>query len=288
MNNVKTNRNYKARIFEMIFREKKALLDLYNAVNGTSYSDPEKLEINTLENAVYMSMKNDVSFVIDMRLNLYEHQSTFNPNMPLRDLFYVSDLYSGMTKNENLYGTRIVRVPTPKFIVFYNGIEDLPERQELKLSDAFTIEDEEIALELKVLMLNVNKGKNAELLDACQVLKDYSEYVYRVRKYAKTMMIEDAVDLAIQECIQEGILEEFFSQNLMEARKMSIYEYDEERHMCWVKEEGRAEGESQFVKLTQILLADKRMDDLEKALRDEEFRKKLYEELKWREDLLSF
>lgn len=111
-------RDYKARLFEMIFREKDSLLELYNAVNGTSYSEPEKLEINTLENAIYLSMHNDVSFIIDSRLSLYEHQSTYSPNLPLRYLFYVSDLYSEMTKKCNLYGKKPVIIPAPQFLIF--------------------------------------------------------------------------------------------------------------------------------------------------------------------------
>ena len=104
--NTNVRRDYKARLFEMIFREKEELLGLYNAVNGTTYSNPDELEINTLENAIYLSMHNDVSFIIDSRLSLYEHQSTYSPNLPLRYLFYVSDLYSKMTKDSNLYGSR--------------------------------------------------------------------------------------------------------------------------------------------------------------------------------------
>ena len=104
--NTNVRRDYKARLFEMIFRGKEELLGLYNAVNGTNYSNPDELEINTLENAIYLSMHNDVSFIIDSRLSLYEHQSTYSPNLPLRYLFYVSDLYSKMTKDSNLYESR--------------------------------------------------------------------------------------------------------------------------------------------------------------------------------------
>ncbi len=131
------NRIYKARIFEMIFSQKSECLSLYNAVNQTNYTDPEQLEINTLENAIYMSMKNDISFVIDARLSLYEHQSTRNPNLPLRFLIYVANLYSGITKNENLYGARLIPLPTPHFLILYNGEEALPEREVLRLSDAY-------------------------------------------------------------------------------------------------------------------------------------------------------
>ena len=143
------NRTYKARIFEMVFRERKNLLSLYNAVNETRYENPEELEINTLENAVYMSMHNDLSFVIDMRLSLYEHQSTRNPNLPLRFLFYLVRLYSNMVRDENLYGQRLIPLPTPHFVVFYNGEEECPEREILRLSDAYQIKEEEPRLETR-------------------------------------------------------------------------------------------------------------------------------------------
>ena len=89
-NEIHVARNHKDRLFRMIFREKKELLSLYNAVNGTSYTNAEELEIVTLENAIYMNMKNDLAFIMDSYLNLYEHQSTYSPNMPLRDLFYIA------------------------------------------------------------------------------------------------------------------------------------------------------------------------------------------------------
>ena len=100
------NRCFKAQLFVMLFEDKKKLLELYNAVTGKDYQDPEKLTINTLENAIYMSMKNDLSFIIDLHLSLYEHQSTYSPNLPLRFLMYISDIYSEITREENLYGTR--------------------------------------------------------------------------------------------------------------------------------------------------------------------------------------
>lgn len=236
------NREYKSRMFEMIFSEKKELLSLYNAVNGTDYTDPEQLEVNTLENAIYMSMHNDVSFIINSQLSLYEHQSTYNPNLPLRYLFYTADLYSEMTKDVNLYGTKIVKLPTPKFIIFYNGIEEYPDKKELRLSDAYTVQGRKPDLELKATMLNINRGRNKKLLNECRTLKDYSEYVARVRSYAEEMDTVDAVEHAITECIREGILREFLLKNRAEAKKMSIYEYDEERHMRQTREEGYEEG----------------------------------------------
>lgn len=238
-------RTYKARLFEMIFSQKKELLELYNAVNGTSYDDPELLEINTLENAIYMSMHNDISFIIDSRLALYEHQSTYSPNLPLRHLMYVADLYSAMIRDANLYGSRIVQVPTPRFLIFYNGEQEQPERRILRLSDAYTVSEESPALELEAVMLNINEGKNRQLMESCRTLADYARYTQRVRGYARVMEISAAVERAVTECIAEGILSEFLSKNRAEASKVSIYEYDEEKHMRQVREEGQMEGRNE-------------------------------------------
>ena len=225
------NRLYKSRIFAMLYQDKKELLDLYNAISGKHYEDPELLEINTLENTIYMTMRNDLSFLIDFRLSLYEHQSTYSPNLPLRDLFYISDLYSGMVKDENLYGVKLVQIPAPQFVIFYNGMNEMPDRTVLRLSDAYSVKEENPALELTAVMLNINLGHNEKLKGLCKSLKDYSEYTARVREYADTMPISEAVEQAICECIQEGILAEFLKQNRAEAKQVSIYEYDEEKHM---------------------------------------------------------
>ncbi len=236
------NRTYKSRIFEMIFSDKKKLLELYNAINGTDYTNPDELVVNTLENAIYMAMHNDVSFLIDKRLNLYEHQSTYSPNLPLRFLFYVADVYSEFTKEMNLYGRKAVKLPTPHFIIFYNGTEEQPDKRELRLSDTFQVKEEEPQLELKATMLNINKGHNKKLMDACRTLKDYAEYTALVREYAQLMPLAEAVEKAVDDCISRGVLAEFLKKNRAEAIKVSIYEYDEERHMRQTKEEGFEEG----------------------------------------------
>ena len=238
----KPNRLYKARLFVMIFEDKRKLLELYNAISGKHYEDPELLEINTLENAIYMSMKNDLSFLIDARLSLYEHQSTYSPNLPLRFLFYLSDMFSGMTMDANLYGTKKVELPAPRFVIFYNGEADQPDRQILKLSDLYTVKEDPM-LELKVLMLNVNQGHNPELMEACHTLWEYAEYTGRVRKYAKEQPIAEAVERAITECIREGILKEFLEKNRREAKNVSIYEYDQEKHIRQEREEAWEAGE---------------------------------------------
>lgn len=231
-----------SRMFEMIFSNKRELLELYNAMNGTHYEDPELLEINMLKNAVYMGMSNDVSFIIDLSLKLYEHQSTFSPNLPLRYLMYAADIYSAFTKDKNLYGTKVIRIPTPKFVIFYNGTEEQPDIQEIKLSEMYTISEEKPSLELTAVMININKGRNEKLLSTCRALHDYAEYTWRVREYTKEMSLENAVERAITECIREGILSDFLSKHRAEAKKVSIYEYDFEKHMRMEREDNLEEG----------------------------------------------
>ena len=235
-------RNYKDRIFTMLFNDRKRLLRLYNAVGRKNYTNPELLTINTLENAIYMSMKNDLSFLIDMRLNLYEHQSTYNPNIPLRFLLYLSDLYSRLTKGMNLYGTKQLMIPPPRFVVFYNGREKRPDYEEFKLSELYRISEEKVSLELIVEVFNINKGHNKELVETCKDLQDYVEYTHRVRTYAETMPIEEAVERAINECIREDVLKDFLEANRAEAIKVSIYEYNEEEHMRMEREDAFEDG----------------------------------------------
>lgn len=167
-------------------------------------------------------------------------------------------IYSEITREENLYGTRLIPIPTPQFVVFYNGEQEQPERWVLKLSDAYMVKEEEVLLEVKVLMLNVNKGHNEGLLSACKTLREYAEYVFRVRKKAKEMELEEAVEQAITECIREGILSEFLKKNRAEAKSVSIYEYDMEKHMRMERAEAREEGiEEGRTKLLQEMIQKK-------------------------------
>ncbi|MCM1127983.1 MAG: hypothetical protein NC429_16135 [Lachnospiraceae bacterium] len=236
-------RNQKDTIFRMLFREKENALDLYNALNKTAYTDVDKLEITTLENTVYMKFKNDVSFVFGFELMLYEHQSTVNPNMPLRDLIYVTDLLKGRISTDDLYKSSLIKLPVPRFVVFYNGTEPQPEEQTLRLSDAYEKRTGGPELELTVKVYNVNLGHNPELLEACSLLKEYAQYVERVRKYtAEGLTFAEAVEQAIDDCIRDGILADFLSKNRAEATAVCIYEYNEELHLKNVRNEGIQQG----------------------------------------------
>lgn len=236
------NRNYRDTVFRMLFRGKKELLALFNAVHGTAYENPEELEITTLKNAVYMAMKNDISCVLDLQMDLYEHQSTVNPNIPLRDLFYISRLFEKRTKDEDLYAGKRIVLPTPTFIVFYNGEKPQPERRIFRLSDSFAGKDGEINLELIVLQLNINPGYNTEWVESCPTLFEYMQYTDRVRQYNKTMPLAEAVEMAVDHCIREGILSDFLKKNRSEVIPMSIFEYDEEKHLRTVRREGYEDG----------------------------------------------
>ena len=256
----KANVKYKDTIFRMLFSEPEHLLSLYNAVTGKDYRDPDALNVVTLENAVYMGMKNDLAFVLEMGLYLYEHQSTYNPNIPLRDLFYIASEYQKLVDEKSLYSSGIQKIPTPNFLVFYNGTDrDVPDRTELRLSDAFENPMQDPALELKVTMLNINAGHNEELMNNCHVLWEYAEYVARVRKYAAEMPLNEAVELAITECINEGILTEFLQHNRAEVYKVSIFEYDKEKEEKKLRkaerECGREEGRMEERKSLLALIA---------------------------------
>ena len=222
------NRKYKDTVFRMLFSDKENLLSLYNAINRTAYKDSEELEIVTLKSAVYMGMKNDLAFIIDMNLFLYEHQSTYNPNIPLRDLFYISAEYQKLVNRKSLYSSALQKVPAPYFIVFYNGTEKEDEYWENSLSEAYENLTGEPRLELKVITLNINDGHNEELMEQCQVLREYAQYVARVRKYTKEMELDAAVERAVDECIREGILEDFLQENKAEVIAMSIFEYNKD------------------------------------------------------------
>lgn len=251
--------------------------ELLNCYRGV-YTDVDNLEITTLENAVYTNYKNDISFVFDFELMLYEHQSTCNPNMPLRDLLYVSHVLQSRIKDENLYSKRLVRIPPPKFVVFYNGIDFQPEQQVLRLSDAFEKKQDQPALELTVIVYYINLGHNQELLEMCCVLKEYAQYVEQVRIFAKEMAFPEAVEQAVDYCIGNGILSDFLSKNRAEAIAVSIFEYDEEKHMQSERKEWREEGENRAFQLMQTLMEAGKMEEMKRAMSDPVYREQLYQE----------
>ena len=241
MSNVKTAKDYKDRLFRMIFNDKEKLLELYNAMNGSDYKDASELQVVTLENAIYLSMKNDVAYVLHDELFLYEQQSTKNANMPLRCLFYASDTYSVLVKDKNIYGSKMLPLPSPTFVVFYNGKQKMDEEWELRLSDAFVKKQENPNLEVIVKVKNINMGNSRELFEKCRPMRDYMIFVDKVRRYSQEQTLEDAVERTIRECMEEDVMADFLKRNRAEGAKMCLYEYDEEKQREFDREEGKME-----------------------------------------------
>lgn len=251
---VQTNRQFKDRLFRLIFgseKNKVYILDLYNALNGTDYSDVNMFELTTIQDVVYMGMKNDTSFIIDSELNLFEQQSTYNPNMPFREFEYCAKLLDKWVKENNLdiYGSTLIKLPTPKCYVFYNGTEEHADKEILKLSDAFITLTE--GCEWTVTMLNINIGHNLELMNKCGILREYSEFVAMVRDNTKKLSSmfpsEEAAKQSIEQTVvafieRNGLLSGFLKSHRAEVVDVCITEYDEVLHLETVRNEGRAEG----------------------------------------------
>ena len=243
-----TARNHRDNVFCMLYRDRGNLLSLYNAVNGTDYQDEGELEVVTLESAICVSMRNDAAFLIDSGLNLYEQQSTVNENMPLRDLYYVAEELKRLVPATRLYRRSGVRMPSPRFVVFYNGPEEQPQERVFRLSELYGNGTGEPELELKVRQININRGCSEGILGKCESLKGYMAFVEKVReKTASGMKAEDAVTEAVDECIREGVLAEFFTEHKSEVIEMGIFEYDAELHEQAIKEESWMEGKAEGI-----------------------------------------
>ena len=244
---VSINRENKSLLFCFIFgseENKKHLLSLYNAVNNTDYTNVDDVEINTLSDIIYIRMKNDVSFILDSDMSLYEHQSTFNPNMPLRGMMYFSTLYSQFISenHKNIYGKTLVKIPTPRYIVFYNGNDSYPDRLNLKLSDAFERPDGSGHFEWTATMLNINKGHNQEIMNKCQALSQYSDFIAKVKEYNRTLPIRESIDLAVEYAISNNYLDGFFQKHREGIMLSCLTEFNEEVFRKGIHEEGFAEG----------------------------------------------
>ncbi len=282
-------RKYKDRLFCTIFKNKNDLLDLYNAVNDTSYTNPDELIITTLEDTIILSMKNDLSFIISSDMNVYEHQSTFNPNMPIRGVLYFARLYEAYIAQHNLdiYGSKLILLPTPRYVIFYNGDTDKPDRMTLRLSDAFQISDIDSnsspALECTAIMLNINCGHNEKLLNKCKRLKDYSIFVEKVKEYIKSGSLpESAIDRAIEECIEEGVLVDILLNQRALAKSALLTKYNEKERRRLDRKEGFEDGKEHILshiikkKIQKNIPLDKIAVDLET---DVEFIRPIYENI---------
>ena len=246
-------REYKDRLFRLVFRRKEDLLDLYNAVNGTDYADPDALEVNTLDNVLYLSMKNDISFLIGGTMNLYEHQSSYNPNMPVRGLMYFSRLYEKyIAANEiDIYTSTPKKFPFPQYLVFYNGTREEPDRRQLRLSDLYDplpagqSAGRTPCLECTAFMLNINYGHNRELMEKCRRLEEYAIFIGTVRENLDSgMELDEAVTQAVDECMRKNVLKDILTEQKAEVIHMILETFDQELHEKTLRKEGYDEGKA--------------------------------------------
>lgn len=235
------NREFKSDVFSMLMEDKRNALQVYNALNGSSHEDPEIVEMHTLEKGISLSVRNDAAFIIDMELNIYEHQSSFNANMPLRSLIYFITVVKGLVKNRDLFSSRMITIPTPHFAVFYNGTKDRPEREVLRLSEAYAKSTDKPELELCCTVYNINPDKDNGLLKQCKVLEEYTQFVEIVRKCEHDDE-EAPVEMAIDHCIRNHILEDFLRERRAEVLKAMTIDMTFERREELIREEEREEG----------------------------------------------
>ena len=220
---------FKDNVFCMLYRDKRNLLELYNALNNSAYTNVDDLQVTTLNGGSYMKYKNDASFLLCMSLYMFEQQSSKNPNMPLRFLHYVSDVFRELFSNSMLHRRSMIKIPVPHFVTFYNGLEKwIEDEDEIRLSDMYEIPTDNPELELKVRVININE--DVHILNKCKTLRDYMTFVNKVRfkMGVEGDNVRIAVTEAMNECIDEDILVDFFEQHREEVVEVSIYDYDEE------------------------------------------------------------
>ena len=260
------NRNNKDRLFKFIFgrEENKAwTLSLYNAINGSDYDNPDDIQINAIDDVMFLGMKNDVSFIISETMNIYEQQSSFCPNMPMRQFLYAGRLYDKYIELNHIYiySTNLKKFPVPKLICFYNGEQDRPEREVLRLADAFC-GDEEADISVNVTMLNINYGKNEKLMEACQILRDYSWLVEEIRKKRREKGLDRAIEDAIKNLDKNSYLKPFLMGHMAEVKSMCLREYSEEEIKEMFKNDGIEEGRKEGITEARILHVKNIMEKL--------------------------
>ena len=289
-------RTYKDSVFRMLFNSEENALKLYNALTGKEFPETVNLRFTTLKEVVYKTKKNDISFLLDdVFIILLEHQSTLNVNMVTRDLIYYTTTIQRLFTNRAFYKETMIPLPRPEFIILYNGTEDMPDYQEMRLSDNYESKGE-INLELKVKIYNINEGRNPEIMEKCKLLKEYSQFVSVVREATKRGELSDT-DLRdlFQMCIENGILPEFLKTYGTEVISMLFEELTEEEARELAREDGFEvglregtkvgieqgiqQGVERINQLNSILIESGRIEELKKAAGDTAYQEMLCEEL---------
>ena len=241
------NRKYKDSLFRFIFNSKEAALSLYNAINDSDYHETDAIEFYTMNDFLYMGMKNDLSFLLDWNLNMFEHQSSYNPNMPLRGLIYTSAaLKKFIEKNRlDMYSSKLLTIPVPRYYVFYNGLKKAADEVILKLTDSMagTNASKVSSAEFTAHMININAGHSAQIMERCPLLHQYSLFVAALRKkISDGLSLGDAIEETITECIEKDILADILREHRAEVTDMLFKEYDSAAHIASEKEISYEEG----------------------------------------------
>lgn len=288
---IAARRTHKDRLFCHLFSEKQNALSLFNAVSGTNFQDEAALQIVTLDDALYLTMKNDLAICFHSRLALFEQQSTDNPNMPLRGLLYFAREYEGwLAQNScNIYGSRQIQIPAPRYYVLYNGEKELPEHKEYRLSQAFSLPSE--GYEWTAHVINVNAGFQHALMEACPALKGYATLTSKIREHQHAgKPLQEATSEAIDYCIATGQLKTYLQKHKAEVKSMILTEYNEELHNKTLHEEGLEEGLrqgleegleeglEQALSLVLRMLSDGRINDIQKVAADKTYRTQLLQQ----------
>lgn len=278
------NRLYKDRLFRLLFADEKNkanALALYNALNNSNYTNEDDLEFNTLDNVIHLGMKNDLSFIIADSMNLYEQQASHNPNMPLRGFLYFAKLFNKYLakQGKSLHSESLLSIPTPRFVVFYNGVARRPATEKLHLSDAFLTPDSSGEFEWTATVINLNHQDNAGLLERCRPLYEYTTLISRIQQYKEQdFSLQEAVDKAVDDCIRDGILVEFLTAHRTEVLQLFLEELDEKFYIAGVKKAALLENLKEKIqrKIAKGLSLEQIASELEEVPEDI---RPIYEEL---------
>jgi len=261
------NREFKATLFSELFSDPDNLRELYNALSDTNYGKETPIVINTLENVFFNDLKNDVSFTIDDKyVVLLEHQSTINANMPLRCLMYIARVYEKLTEERAIYQERMLEIPTPEFIVLYNGTKPFPPEKILRLSEAYKVKDEihksSGNLDFTIRVVNINPGCNDDLLQKSEALNGYTIFVERVRRSRDSgINLRDAITEAINWGMTQSTIKTFLKAHGLEASSMLMTEFNIDiAKEVWqeeAREDGYEEGLADARKEIESIIADK-------------------------------
>jgi len=267
------NREYKSDVFSMLMQEPENALQVYNGLNNTNYTDPSQIVYNTLEKGISLTVRNDASFILDTDVSFYEHQSTYNKNMALRQMIYYSHVLEPQAREHDLYAYKRIPIPTPHFVVFYNGIDKRPPVEIQKLSENFENPTDNPELELTCTIYNINSGYNQDLFEKCPILKQYTAFVERIRTNKLSGMDdEDAINSAIESCIKDDVLADFLKRRRNEVTKETMIDMTWEVREGLIRKEERAEGrqeglkEGRIASLVQMIRNGGTDDDLRRFL----------------------